>query len=156
MPLDKTPSLLCVRCFASDTEGSWQHVVYGDEEKNHCTNCGAGNAAVPLPRWAIDDIRENASWIGKRYYPHREDREGNAELKLLRSKMTIFPGRSAEEVEEGQWAVKQQTSKAGKRIQVFVDASSAKEALEKAKLSLPYVETLEDDDDGSGNSDEAS
>lgn len=60
----------CPCCFASETSGSWDHVVIG----GYCTNCGNGST-VDLPVWAIEEIRRNASWVGKRYYPCDEDKK---------------------------------------------------------------------------------
>ena len=143
MALDKTPALFCTRCFASDTDGSWDHVVLdGAAESNYCTNCGGGNTSVKIPRWAVEDIRQNASWVGKRYYPHREDYEKAEELKLLRSKTLIFPGRSAEKLEDGKWRVTQVLPKGWGALNtsIYVDAYDEAEALRIAKTQLPYVE----------------
>lgn len=152
MPLDKTPTLFCTRCFATEVDGSWDHVVYGEESNNYCTNCGGGNTSVKLPRWAVEDIRQNASWVGKRYYPHQEDGEKNEELHRLRALVTEFPGRTAEELEEdplrppiredGQtsfnWCVTQKLPGKGKRTSIYVKADGEQDALERARTLLPY------------------
>jgi len=61
--------LFCVQCFASESSGSWVHVVVG----SFCTNCCGNGTTMPLPKAAIESIRQQASWVGKRYYPHAED-----------------------------------------------------------------------------------
>ena len=124
----------CPRCFADEKTGSWGHVVTG----SHCTNCGS-SSTVDIPEWAIDSLREQASWVGKRYYPNEEDRQARKELELLRSKMTEFPGRTAVLAGHGQWHVKQVTGPSS-YTSSFVTANSAAEALERAKTSLPYIE----------------
>lgn len=63
--------LFCPRCFASSDNASWGEPIM----EGHCFNCGAGGCTVKLPRWAIEMIRKSASWVGKRYYPHEEDKK---------------------------------------------------------------------------------
>lgn len=124
----------CPRCFADEETGSWRHVVTG----SHCTNCGS-SSTIDIPAWAIGSIREQASWVGKRYYPIEEDRQARKELALLRSKMTEFPGRSVRFSEGNGWVVEQRT---GPRTitSVFITADNAEEALAAAKTMLPYTE----------------
>ena len=124
----------CPRCFASDMSGSWDHTVSG----NYCYNCGAGGGIVQLPDWAVDSIREQASWVGKRYYPNDEDKQMAAEIKALRSRMTEFPGRTIEMVEPGEYRVIQRLDERT-TIQTTVTAKTEKEAWEKAKTLLPFV-----------------
>lgn len=70
---NSTIKSFCPCCFASSTEGSWNHAVVA----GYCTNCGNGST-VELPEWAIAEIRRNASWVGKRYYPNEEDKKAAA------------------------------------------------------------------------------
>jgi len=130
--------LFCVRCFASSDNSSWgESLIDG-----HCFNCGAGGATVNLPRWAVESIRQQASWVGKRYYPNQEDYDRSEEINRLRSKMTSFPGREAQlsAADDGSWMVRQKTP--GRSwISIFIeDANSAEDALEKTKTKLPYYD----------------
>lgn len=83
--------LFCCRCFASESSGSWDHVVVG----SFCANCCGNGTAFPLPKMAIESIRNQASWVGKRYYPHKEDAEVEAlrkdaeRYRWLRSQMFV-------------------------------------------------------------------
>ena len=72
--------LFCCQCFASESSGSWDHVVVG----SFCTNCCGNGTAFPLPKVAIESIRNQASWVGKRYYPHKEDTDLRAEVEALK------------------------------------------------------------------------
>ena len=120
-------------CFASETGGSWNHVVIPMPAGGYCTNCGNGST-VPLPEWAIKSIREQASWVGKRYYPADEDREAQAERSALLALVTAFPGRAAEpdKLTPGRWMVFQ----AGPKFttSTSVEAASADEAMRKSGL----------------------
>ena len=147
MTMDCTQALFCVRCFATDTDGSWQHTVV--PEANYCTNCGGGGTSVKIPRWAVDEIRKNASWVGKRYYPHEEDKERRVELEALRSTIKIFKGRKAKRVDdaengEPQFLVTQDLG-GGRNVSVVINAESQKVALNKTKTLLPYVENPDAD-----------
>ena len=71
----------CTLCFASSEDGSWGCTT----SEGHCYNCGAGGAAINIPKWAIESIRKNGSWVCKRAYPSQEDREQVRELRYLRS-----------------------------------------------------------------------
>ena len=127
---DKTAMVrFCPCCFADEDSGSWQHVVVS----GHCTNCGNGST-VELPRWAVDSIREQASWVGKRYYPHVEDREAAAERAALLALVTSFPGRTAKESDDpGRWNVTQQRAD-GRSVMTMVNAGSSDEAMRKCGL----------------------
>jgi hypothetical protein len=129
----------CPSCFGSTDNSSWGSEVFPD----YCTNCGHG-PPIKLPRWAVEAIRQNASWVGKRYYPHEEDKERHRELLSLRMKMTSFPGRTAERgADKKGWAVTQVTDEEcshGSTTVYYHDVATKKEALEKAKMHLPYVE----------------
>lgn len=131
----------CPRCFATSESGSWNHVIVS----GYCMNCG-NSSTVTLPLWAIESIREQASWVGKRHYPSKEDRQQCAELRALRLLVAEFPGRTAEPAggdDPFRWWVKQSVAAAdgGGWISVMVDASSAAEALDAARAILPYVPT---------------
>ncbi len=86
----------CPCCFATEENGSWDHTVANlSDGSGYCMNCGNGSCVV-LPAWAVDSIREQASWVGKRYYPNDEDRETTVELLALRDAIGRYPGRVAE------------------------------------------------------------
>lgn len=131
----KEPLDFCPVCFASSEGGSWGVGVIGD----HCMNCGAGGT-VRIPRWAVDSIRAQASWVGRRYYPGPEDRERAAELKALRALPTSFPGRRAvkDKNEQYRWWVTQDLP-GNKNVSSSFKATSAEDAMEASRYSLPYV-----------------
>ena len=135
--------LFCVLCFADNEDGSWGSGVMGDEGSSHCLNCGAGGSAIPMQRWAVENIRRSASWVGKRYYANEEDIAQHEELKALRKLVKDFPGRVAEpargEGNEGSWMVCQALKKPGSTTSILVKAASAEAALEDARDKLPYV-----------------
>ena len=62
----------CVVCFASNEDGSWGCTTV--PEANFCGNCSSNDCLVAIPFWAVESIRQQASWVGKRYYPCDEDR----------------------------------------------------------------------------------
>jgi hypothetical protein len=136
----------CAKCFASNENGSWGGGidVAQDEKRTNCSNCGAWGCAVKIPRWAVESIREQASWVGKRYYPIDEDKARYAEIQALRALVTEFPGRSAEKIPEDhpddvdQWWVHQELPHGGS-TSTSVKAKSAEEALKKGRLLLPYI-----------------
>lgn len=123
----------CPRCFASDLSGSWSHTV----QDGYCSNCGA-SPSVRLPEWAVESIREQASWVGKRYYPNDEDTEMATELKELRSRMTEFPGRSIEKMEPGLFRVTQKLNENTTTF-IVVRADTEQEAWERSKVQLPFI-----------------
>lgn len=132
----------CACCFADDEGGSWG--IGTLPSGGHCFNCGAGGSTVAIPAWAVESIREQASWVGKRYYPHDEDREANEERKTLRGLQTVFAGRSARPVrdiegepEPGHWWVDQELPGGGS-VSTTLDALTEKEALHHAKTALPF------------------
>jgi hypothetical protein len=55
-----------------------------------CHNCGSGGTNIEIPLWAIDSIRENASWLGKRFYPHKEDYWNRFTIKLWKMRTLII------------------------------------------------------------------
>lgn len=134
------PVSFCPACFASEENGSWGHVV----ESGYCTNCGNGST-LSVPRWAVESIREQASWVGKRYYPAEEDKERHAEIETLRGLMTEYPGRSVErdvdEDGEVHFNVKQDRPGGGYSTTMYsarYGVASAEQALERARTQLPF------------------
>lgn len=126
--------LFCVCCFATNEDGSWGETTVGEENSSHCLNCGAGNSCFSLPEWAVKSIRQQASWVGKRYYPHEEDKETAAELERLRVLAPEVP-RTYEELEDGNWKVTQKTEK-GSMSMTF--RGTLDEVKARAKLRFPY------------------
>lgn len=131
----------CPGCFADDLGGSWNHTTQG----GYCNNCGAGGT-VQIPVWAVESIRKQASWVGKRYYPADEDLRIQRELKYHRSLAELPPDRTAKAVEvgeeDGYWSVVQ--PQPGGTIQCSVKADSAEEALQKTKDRLPWPAAFEE------------
>lgn len=127
----------CPSCFADEESGSWEHVVIG----NHCTNCGASNSIIQIPKWAVESIRRNASWVGRRYYPGEEDQEIQEERESLLNLVKTFPGRSAVEVTPGRWEVKQKKAN-GRFIISWISAQSEEEALRHCGLRYVPDEDL--------------
>ena len=129
----------CPSCFATSESGSWNHVVVD----HYCNNCGS-SSIIRVPLFAAVEIRRNASWVGKRYYPADEDRELARELALLRGKMTAYHGRSAQLHEGVGWIerifIVTQKLPGNRSVSVFIDAESESQAIEKTRTSLPYVE----------------
>jgi len=135
---DDEPGVFCARCFASDRDSSWGDPAASD----HCFNCGAGGCTVPIPRWAIKMIRENASWVGKRYYACPEDRELSAELRYLRSLAPPPPGRTVRRADydgcnENDWVVKQEYPD-GSSTTTTVRADCDEQARLAGQTALPY------------------
>lgn len=125
----------CPRCFASSEDGSWGCTVQG----NYCENCSA-SGSVTIPVWAIKSIREQASWVGKRFYPDREDEEASTELRALRCLAPECKGRTARPIEDDldRWWVTQEQG-GGRSTSISVEASCESDALDKARPRLPYV-----------------
>ena len=123
----------CAQCFASSDNSSWGEPI----TEAGCMNCGRGPAFV-IPRWAVESIRAQASWVGKRYYPHEEDTERAEELDALRALAPDDPERTVKksDVNPRAWEVTQPTPKGF--VSVVVAADSEVEALAKGKLRLPY------------------
>lgn len=125
----------CPQCFASTVDGSCQHTVVG----GHCTNCGS-HTTVKLPQWAIDSIRSQASWIGKRYYRIDEDDKITAERKVLMQHVQTFPLRTARVIEKGLWMVEQRYTDSDIVSSQTVRAMNALEAMRNCAL---YVQSDE-------------
>lgn len=132
------PAMFCVSCFAS-----------GGEVVNYCLNCGAGGGIVELVQWQVDEIRRNASWVGKRYYPAEEDLEAVVERRALLANVTTWWGRTAKpidlecssnpEADRDRWWVTQLHHN-GRTTATTVSATSHDEAIEAARYSgLPYI-----------------
>lgn len=124
----------CPRCLGSENDSSWGESV----DKNYCYNCGSPST-IDIPEWAVKSIREQASWVGKRYYPHEEDRFASKERKNLLKLVKEFHGRTAVWVEDmSTWEVEQKHPD-GAGTSVLIDGvKTAAEALEKARNLLPY------------------
>lgn len=123
----------CVRCFASSVDGSWDHVV----QSGYCTNCGGGQC-LSVPRWAIEQVRSNASRVGKRYYPAKEDGEVYRELAYLRS---VAPGHvigAEENTFEGRTTYQAYVHLPNGCRSSVGPFNSAAEALERGRQKLPY------------------
>lgn len=121
----------CPRCFASSEDGSWGDVAIGDG----CMNCGSGGTVV-IPRWAVDSIREQASWVGKRYYPHAEDKEQVRELRYLRSIAPRIGFKVEAHRDEHDGVETYSVSRGGLSIFSF---RSREEAEREGPLRLPYA-----------------
>lgn len=125
----------CPCCFADEQSGSWNHVVVPTTAGGHCSNCGNGDTVL-MPSWVIKEIRRNASWVGRRYYPNEEDREAAQERMALLALVTQFPGRHAqpdETDEAGRWWVFQKLP-SGSTTSTSVVADSAEDAMRKCGL----------------------
>lgn len=132
----------CPQCFADDDGGSWGVGTIG----GHCLNCGAGGA-IQIPKWAVESIRQNASWVGRRYYPQDEDREIYDERKALLDLVKVFPGREvmqARKFEDGEWVddvgrwtIRQNTPSG--YMSTTVQAASREEAMEASRYHLRYM-----------------
>lgn len=123
----------CVQCFADEDSGSWSHAVI--PEADFCANCCASGTLVRIPARAVGSIRQQASWVGKRYYPNDEDRQRYEERADLLETISVFPGRSAR-LEEDRWVVTQLLPD-GRHVSTFVrkqDAADAMEAMRASKL----------------------
>lgn len=83
----KDKLFFCTRCFACSDGGSWG----GGVHQEFCENCCSSGANPSLTRGEIDDIRQSAAWVGKRYYKDDESIKEYEELRLLRSKMPLNP-----------------------------------------------------------------
>jgi hypothetical protein len=136
--------LFCPQCFASNEDGSQGQVIASDQKSVHtiCYNCGLNDGAVVLPRGAIESIRKQASWVGKRYYPHAEDMDAIEERYDLLRTIKVFPGRSAKQVsDEKYWEVKQLLPD-GSSVACYIDgavAHNAEEAIEASRRVLIYI-----------------
>jgi len=133
--------LFCVQCFASEIDGSWYHLVERCKDDNFCGNCGGHNTACPLPRAAIESIRKQASWVGKRYYPHEEDSQAHLERIELLKLVKAFPGRKALQSDpfNGWWSIDQKMPD-GRTMFITTLAENEADAMESVRFSsLPYV-----------------
>jgi hypothetical protein len=135
-------TLFCPQCFADEGSGSWDHHVIRHDAGGHCTNCGNGSC-IQIPKWAIDSIRQQASWVGKRHYPHDEDRERYVERQALLSLVVTFPGRTAERLADDtdppSWNVSQ-VMPDGRRVMTIVRAPDEDCALHWSGLTY-YTES---------------
>lgn len=129
----------CARCFADDKGGSWGS---GTSGTGFCTNC-CSRATIRIPAWAVASIREQASWVGKRYYSHAEDREAYEERKVLLALVPEFPGRSFEQRDDGpdQWNVWQKLPGGGS-VMTIVRAETGEAAMRACHLRYVTSEQL--------------
>lgn len=129
--------MFCPGCFADEGGGSWAHNVYKTDSGAYCTNCGNGSC-VALPKRAVESIRQQASWVGKRYYPHDEDRERYVERQALLALVTEFPGRSAvrlaDDPDPPSWNVSQ-IMPDGRQVQTIVRAPDEATAIRWSGLT---------------------
>jgi hypothetical protein len=123
----------CPACLGSGDDSSWGELI----SEGYCCNCGNAST-IMIPRWAVKSIRQQASWVGKRYYPHEEDFEQHAELEALRALAPDDPERTVKPVEDqpGRFETKQPTEKGS--LSTWVNAGSLDEAKLKAKVVLPF------------------
>lgn len=121
----------CSNCFADDEGGSWGCGT----DRSHCYNCGMG-LPVSIPVEAVRNIRKQASWVGKRYYPHEEDIRELKELAYFRTRAGDPKNRTAE-YRHGAWFVSQPSGE-GKILSIVTQASSAEDALNKVRHLMPY------------------
>lgn len=132
----------CAQCFADDLGGDSGMSA----EPGFCMNCGGGDV-IKTPRWAIDSIRRNASFVGKRSYPHQEDRERHNERLDLLALVKEFPGRTGERDINYNgdviYRVTQQLPQKGSNTQVCImhghDSCTLTDAIREASKYLPYV-----------------
>ena len=138
--------LFCEMCFASSDDSSWG----GELVQGYCMNCGAGGTSLQIPRYSVEYIRRNASWVGKRYYPHEEDTENYEERERLRAQMTEFPGRTIEGPftdklngpDEKPYTyfrvIQKDPTKDGRQTSMMFTDVSKEEAWTRAKLSMTW------------------
>lgn len=124
--------LFCPWCFASQDNASW----HGELIEGACMNCGVSNGTVKIPRFAVEEIRKQASWVGKRYYPHEEDKELHKERMELMKLVKEFPGRTIEPAGRRRWEIAQKGPNGS--TSVTIDGKTKGEAWERAKESLTY------------------
>ncbi len=105
---------------------------------NHCFNCGAHESTVEIPRWAVESIRQQASWVGKRYYPHDEDKDIRRELETLRKRATGRAGLSVKRTENGKYWEVTQKKPGGLSVTVIIESDSEDYAMGRGVVLLPY------------------
>lgn len=132
----------CCKCFAGEDAASWGEVL-----SEYCMNCGSGGTPIRIPAFAANSIRQQASWVGKRYYANSEDKEAAEELKALRALVPSFPGRTARQAptfdpaETAHWQVSQRLPN-GTCTSIFLPRLSgelSEDAIERSRYFLPYV-----------------
>lgn len=130
-------AMFCPACFADEGSGSWMHAVIRTDRGGHCANCGNGSC-IDIPKWAIELIRQKASWVGKRYYSHDEDRVAHLERRTLLALVKEFPGRTATRVVDDpdplSWNVYQKMPD-GRSVQTTVRAPDEETALRWSRLT---------------------
>ena len=123
----------CPSCFGSSDDSSWGESV----TDGYCYNCG-NSTVITIPRWAVKSIRQQASWVGKRYYPNEEDIERHKELEVLRALALDNPERTVSKTYEPRSFKTQQPNDRGGTTSTWVKADSMDEARIKAKVVLPF------------------
>jgi len=123
----------CPSCFGSSDDSSWGESV----TDRYCYNCG-NSTVITIPRWAVKSIRQQASWVGKRYYPNEEDIERHKELEVLRALAPDNPERTVSKTYEPRSFKTQQPNDRGGTTSTWVKADSMDEARIKAKVVLPF------------------
>lgn len=121
----------CALCFADENGGSWGETA--DPQTMFCSNCCANGSIIMIPEWAVKSIREQASWVGKRYYPNKEDIEHTEEREALLKLVETFPGREAYQLSDGRWEVNQKLPE-GSVMTWVSSALNPMDAMRKSRL----------------------
>jgi hypothetical protein len=128
----------CVLCFADERGGSWGAGTTGT---GFCQNCSTSHSEVKIPVWAVDQIRQSASWVGKRFYPNDEDFKIASERAELLKLVSIFPGRTATKRDDGDWDVWQELPVGS--VMTIRKAATAEEAMRSSALTYVSQEQLD-------------
>ncbi len=142
----------CPMCFASTDDSSGGGEIVPNI---YCMNCGGH--PIKAPRWAVQSIREQASWVGKRYYPNEEDTERQREIRYFRAHAPADPADEYKRLEADpddrtQTVYLQLTrhyaGQSGTRSTMMPLADDTEATLEAAKTklraALPYPPALAD------------
>lgn len=142
---NKAPmSLMCTMCFASDVDGSWGETAI----PGHCFNCGAGGTTVELPDWAVKNVRQNAAWVGRNYYPNEDTKDEYKELQALRRAIGRYPGRTVTKDTRDDGSVVWRLRQEGLGVRRFVTAFASvpvlpgeteEQALKRTGDKLPWA-----------------
>jgi hypothetical protein len=133
----------CPSCFADEDGGSWDHQAMA----GYCLNCGSAST-ITLAKWAVNEIRRNAAWVGSRYYPDDETKARHRELLALRKAIGRWPGRTVTAMEDdpGGWRLRQAGESKDDGF-VWIETTVAREgdetpeqAIARTADRLPWVE----------------